>query len=140
MGSSSETQMTPTQVSDEEASLFAMQLASASVLPMVLKSAIELDLLEIIAKAGTGAYLSPSEIASQLPTINPDSPVLVDLILRLLASYSVLTCTLRTLPSGKIERLYGTAPVCKFLTKNEDGDSLAALCLLNQDRVLMESW
>lgn len=140
MGSSGETQMTPTQVSDEEANLFAMQLASASVLPMVLKSAIELDLLEIIAKAGPGAYLSPAEIASQLPTKNPDAPVIVDRILRLLASYSVLTYSLRTLPDGKIERLYGTAPVCKFLTKNEEGVSLAALSLMNQDKVLMESW
>ncbi|KAF2299180.1 hypothetical protein GH714_030908 [Hevea brasiliensis] len=90
MDSTSETQMTPTQVSDEEANLFAMQLASASVLPMVLKSAIELDLLEIMAK--------------------------------------------------EVERLYGLAPVCKFLTKNEDGVSFAALCLMNQDKVLMESW
>ncbi|KAJ9174253.1 hypothetical protein P3X46_017297 [Hevea brasiliensis] len=140
MDSTSETQMTPTQVSDEEANLFAMQLASASVLPMVLKSAIELDLLEIMAKAGPGAFLSPSDIASQLPTTNPDAPVMLDRILRLLASYSILTYSLRNLPDGKVERLYGLAPVCKFLTKNEDGVSFAALCLMNQDKVLMESW
>ncbi|GMY07636.1 caffeic acid 3-O-methyltransferase [Fagus crenata] len=140
MGSTGETQMTPTQVSDEEANLFAMQLASASVLPMVLKSAIELDLLEIIAKAGPGAYLSPSEISSQLPTSNPDAPVIVDRILRLLTSYSILTYSLRTLPNGRIERLYGAGPVCKFLTKNEDGVSIAPLCLMNQDKILMESW
>ncbi|XP_015878697.1 caffeic acid 3-O-methyltransferase [Ziziphus jujuba] len=140
MGSTGETQMTPTQVSDEEANLFAMQLASASVLPMVLKSAIELDLLEIIAKAGPGAFVSPSDIASQLPTKNPDASVVLDRILRLLASYSILTYSLRTLPDGKVERLYGLGPVCKFLTKNEDGVSIAPLCLMNQDKVLMESW
>ncbi|MBA0773572.1 hypothetical protein Gotri_008839 [Gossypium trilobum] len=140
MGSISETQMTPTQVSDEEANLFAMQLASASVLPMVLKSAIELDLLEIMAKAGPGAFLSPKEVASKLPTTNPDAPVMLDRILRLLASYNVLTCSLRTLPDGKVERLYGLGPVCKFLTKNEDGVTLSALSLMNQDKVLMESW
>ncbi|KAH7543712.1 hypothetical protein JRO89_XS15G0004000 [Xanthoceras sorbifolium] len=103
--------MTPTQVSDEEANLFAMQLTSASVLPMVLKSAIELDLLEIIAKAGPAAHLSPTEVASQLPTTNPDAPIMLDRILRLLASYSILTCSLRTLPDGKVERIYGLAPV-----------------------------
>ncbi|OAY59596.1 caffeic acid 3-O-methyltransferase [Manihot esculenta] len=140
MGSTAETQMTPTQISDEEANLFAMQLTSASVLPMVLKSAIELDLLEIIGKAGPGAFLSPTDIASQLPTSNPDAPVMLDRILRLLASYSILKFSLRTLPDGKVERLYGLAPVCKFLTKNEDGVSIAALCLMNQDKVLMESW
>lgn len=141
MGSTgSETQMTPTQVSDEEANLFAMQLASASVLPMVLKAAIELDLLEIMAKAGPGAFLSPGEVAAQLPTQNPEAPVMLDRIFRLLASYSVLTCTLRDLPDGKVERLYGLAPVCKFLVKNEDGVSIAALNLMNQDKILMESW
>ncbi|KAK8586036.1 hypothetical protein V6N13_130562 [Hibiscus sabdariffa] len=140
MGSTGETQMTPTQVSDEEANLFAMQLASASVLPMVLKSAIELDLLEIMAKAGPGASLSPKEVASKLPTTNPDAPVMLDRILRLLASYSILTCSLRNLPDGKVERLYGLGPVCKFLTKNEDGVTLSALSLMNQDKVLMESW
>ncbi|KAF5743429.1 putative caffeic acid O-methyltransferase [Tripterygium wilfordii] len=140
MDSTGETQMTPTHVSDEEANLFAMQLTSASVLPMVLKSALELDLLEIINKAGPGAYLSPADIASHLPTNNPDAPVMLDRILRLLASYSILTCSLRTLPDGKVDRLYGLAPVCKFLTKNQDGVSIAPLSLMNQDKVLMESW
>ncbi|KAF3660775.1 Caffeic acid 3-O-methyltransferase [Capsicum annuum] len=42
---------------EHEAFVFAMQLASASVLPMVLKSALELDLLEIMAKAGQGHSL-----------------------------------------------------------------------------------
>lgn len=135
------TDMTPTEISsDEQAGMFAMQLASSSVLPMVLKSALELDLLEIIAKAGAGAFLSPSEIAAQLPTHNPDAPVMLDRILRLLATYAIVKCTLRNLPDGGLERLYGLAPVCKFLTKNEDGVSVAGLCLMNQDKVLMESW
>ncbi|GMP25054.1 hypothetical protein CsSME_00002102 [Camellia sinensis var. sinensis] len=138
MGSTSETQTIHTD--EEEACLFAMQLASASVLPMVLKSAIELDLLEIMAKAGPGAYVSPSEVAAQLPTKNPDAAVMLDRILRLLTSYSVLNCTLRDLPNGGVERLYGLAPVCKFLTRNADGVSMAPLLLMNQDKVLMESW
>lgn len=136
----SETQITPTHVSDEEANLFAMQLASASVLPMILKTALELDLLEIIAKAGPGAHLSPLDIASQLPTNNPDAPVMLDRILRLLACYNILTCKLRTLEDGKVQRLYGLATVAKYLVKNEDGVSISALNLMNQDKVLMESW
>ncbi|XP_076957827.1 caffeic acid 3-O-methyltransferase-like [Bidens hawaiensis] len=122
---------------EEEAFLFAMQLASASVLPMVLKSAIELDLLEAIAKAGPGAYVSPAHLAAQLPkTDNPEAPVMLDRICRLLASNNVLTCTLKE--GG--ERLYGLAPVCKYLVKNEDGVSMAPLLLMNQDKILMESW
>lgn len=52
-------------VSDEEAQLFAMQMASASVLPMVLKAAIELDLLEIIGRGGEGlCYPHPKSLPS----------------------------------------------------------------------------
>ncbi|KAG9455446.1 hypothetical protein H6P81_008350 [Aristolochia fimbriata] len=125
---------------DNEACMFAMQLASLSVLPMSLKAAIELDVLEIIAKAGPGAHLSPSEIASQLPTRNPEAPAMLDRILRLLASYSVLTCSLVDVPDGAVQRRYGLAPVCKFLVKNRDGVSISPLVLMNQDKVLMESW
>ncbi|KAI4325032.1 hypothetical protein MLD38_030463 [Melastoma candidum] len=142
MGSSGEaTQMTPVEVSDEDTILYAMQLVSGSIIPMVLKSAIELDLLEIIARAGPGSSLSPSEVASQLPTTNPDNaPVMLERILRLLASYKILTCSSRELPGGKTEHAYGLGPVAKFLTKNQDGVSVAPLCLMNQDKVLMESW
>ncbi|KAJ6410905.1 hypothetical protein OIU84_007624 [Salix udensis] len=139
MGSTGEAQMSPAQALNEDANS-ALLLVSSSVLPMVLKTAIELDLLEIMAKAGPGAFMSPSDIASHLPTKNPDAPAMLDRILRLLASYSILTCSVRDLPDGKVERIYGLASVCKFLTKNEDGGSLGPLCLMNQDKVLMESW
>ncbi|KAL8127678.1 hypothetical protein AgCh_014547 [Apium graveolens] len=59
---------------------------------MVLKAAIELDLLEIIAKAGPDAYVTPNEVASMLPTSNLDAPIMIDRILRVLASYSILKC------------------------------------------------
>ncbi|KAF3644273.1 Caffeic acid 3-O-methyltransferase [Capsicum annuum] len=93
-----------------------------------------------MAKAGPGAFISPSEIAAQLPTKNPEAPVMLDRMFRLLATYSVLNCTLRTLPDSRVERLYSLAPVCKFLTKNVDGVFVAPLLLMNQDKVLMESW
>lgn len=125
---------------DDEACLLAMQLATASILPMVLKTAIELDLLEIIAKAGSGAYVTPTELASLLPTSNPDAPVMLDRILRVLACYSVLECKLKELDNGQVERTYALAPVCKYLTRNEDGVSMAPLSLLYQDRILLESW
>ncbi|KAL5750012.1 hypothetical protein ACOSP7_024615 [Xanthoceras sorbifolium] len=51
-----------------------MQLTSASILPMVLKSTIELDLLEIIAKASRAAHLSPTEVADQLRCSNNARP------------------------------------------------------------------
>ncbi|KAF6137638.1 hypothetical protein GIB67_030530 [Kingdonia uniflora] len=135
-----QTKASPKDHEEEEACLYAMQLASFSVVPMVLKSAIELDVLEIITKFGPGAHITPSAIASKLPTTNPEAHVMLDRMLRLLASYKVLTCTMHTLEDGRVERLYGVAPVCKFLVKNEDGVSMAPLVLMNQDKVLMESW
>ncbi|CAN6564652.1 unnamed protein product [Malus baccata var. baccata] len=140
MGSTREAQMTPTQVSDEETNLFAMQLANTPFLPMVLKAALELDLLEIMAKAGPGTFVSPTDLASQLPTKNPNDPVMLDRMMHLLVSYSIFTYSLNTLPDDNVERLYGLGPICKFLTKNEDGVSIAPLCLMSQDKVLMESW
>ncbi|KAJ9679905.1 hypothetical protein PVL29_021721 [Vitis rotundifolia] len=126
--------------SEEEEFAHATLLANGSVLPMVLKAALQLDLLEIIAKAGPGAFVSASEIAAQIRTNNPKAPVMVDRILCLLATDRVVKCSPRDSPDGGVERLYGLGPVCKYLTRNEDGVSVAPLVLMNQDQVLMESW
>ncbi|KAL3820190.1 hypothetical protein ACJIZ3_006095 [Penstemon smallii] len=126
-------------LSEEEACLFAGQLAAGSVLPMVLKSAIELDLLELIKKAA-GQNASASQLAAQLPTNNPDAATMIDRILGFLAAHSVVNCSLEALPngSGGVERRYSLLPVSKFLTKNEDGVSLASISLMVHDRVLMD--
>ncbi|KAJ0113218.1 hypothetical protein Patl1_00699 [Pistacia atlantica] len=97
----------------EESFAYAIQLATGSVLPMTLKAAIDLDIFEIIAKAGPGAKLSASEIASQMSAQSKDAPMMVDRILRLLSSHSVLTCYVVGL-----ERLYGLAPVSKAQLKD----------------------
>ncbi|XP_073064301.1 caffeic acid 3-O-methyltransferase 2-like [Primulina eburnea] len=125
---------------DEASFLFAMQLASASVLPNVLKVALELDLLELMKNKGPDAFISPRELAAEIPTNNPEAHNMVDRILRLLASYSILNCRVKTLPDGGVERLYSLAPICKFYTKNDDGVSLAPLLIMNLDRVHLETW
>ncbi|KAL8519639.1 hypothetical protein ACS0TY_010535 [Phlomoides rotata] len=125
--------------SEEEACAFAMQLVTASVLPAALKTAIELDLLELIKKAGS---VSPAELAAQIPTTNPEAPVMLDRILRLLAANNILDCKLRTLPAADagVERLYSLSPLSKFLTRNNHGYSLAPLLLISQDKILMQIW
>ncbi|KAL9253902.1 Caffeic acid 3-O-methyltransferase-like protein [Drosera capensis] len=126
---------------DDELWSHAMTIISGSVYAMVLKTAIELDVLEIIKRAGPGAYLSPEEITAQLPAAaNPDAATTLDRVLRLLSSYSIPTCALRSLPGGGVQRLSGLAPVCKYLTKNEDGVSLAPFHLLPQDKDVMSAW
>ncbi|PIA46460.1 hypothetical protein AQUCO_01500181v1 [Aquilegia coerulea] len=125
---------------EEDSFLFALQLSSALVLPVAMQVAIELDVFEIIAKAGPDAQLSSKHIASYLPTTNENVADMLDRILRLLTSYSVLTSSLVTHDNGLVERLYGLAPVCKYFIQNVDGVSLSPLLLLNQDKVYTESW
>ncbi|KAL2335359.1 hypothetical protein Fmac_016572 [Flemingia macrophylla] len=129
-------------VSDEEAFLFAMELAGACAVPMVLKSALELGILETIAKSGPGAYLSASQIVYEIPTIkNPEAPAMLERMFSLLACYNILTCSLQPqLHGGKAERHYGLHPKAKYLVNNEDGVSLASFVLMEHDKVLTDSW
>ncbi|KAE8100276.1 hypothetical protein FH972_018191 [Carpinus fangiana] len=118
---------------DDDACLYAMQVSTSQIFPMVLTAAIELNLFDIIAstlRANRDAYASTSEIASQLPTKNPDAPSLLDRMLRLLATYSLLTCSLRTCEDGRVERLYGISPAGKFYVQNEDGGHLSSMALM----------
>ncbi|ESR59091.1 hypothetical protein CICLE_v10017649mg, partial [Citrus x clementina] len=124
---------------DEQDFLLAMELASGAVLPMTMKSATELGLLEIMAKVSP-TQLSSSEIASQLPTNNKKTPIILDRMLRLLASYSFLTCNLVSNKDGSVQRLYGLTPVSKYFVPNKDGVSLAPTLLIIQDKISMDSW
>ncbi|XP_042509377.1 caffeic acid 3-O-methyltransferase-like [Macadamia integrifolia] len=121
---------------EEESELLAMQMVSASVTPMVLKAAMDLHVFDIIAEAGPGACLSPLEIASRLPTQNPDAPCLLDRMLRLLVSHSLLTCTV----ISHDHRIYGLAPASKLFIKDKDGGSLAPMFHIVQDQAIIKSW
>ncbi|OAY44497.1 caffeic acid 3-O-methyltransferase 1 [Manihot esculenta] len=127
-------------IDGEEDALFAMQLATISILPVVLRTTLELDLLEIMAEKGEGGQSSASELASRLPTKNPDAPSIVERMLRLLASYSILTCSTVTDEQGNAQNLYGLAPVCKFFTKDIDGVSLAPYAISLMSRPAIGSW
>ncbi|TXG60279.1 hypothetical protein EZV62_014852 [Acer yangbiense] len=139
MASTVETQPnsnTQQEVEEEEANYsYAHNLAMSVVIPLAMRTAVELDVFEIIGKAGPGAKLSASDIATQIPTTNPNAPNMLDRILRLLASYRVLDCSI----SGG-ERLYGISCVSKYFVSNEDGVSLAPFLLLPLQSVYLESW
>ncbi|OMO70100.1 O-methyltransferase, family 2 [Corchorus olitorius] len=125
--------------SDQESFSYAMQLVNSSALPMCLHAAIQLEIFEIIAKAGPDAKLSPQEIAAKLPvpTKNPNAPLMLDSLLRLLASYSVLGCSLA---DDSLQRVYSLAPVSKFFVRNEDGASLGPLVALVHDSIFLDTW
>ncbi|KAL0314295.1 UNVERIFIED_CONTAM: Caffeic acid 3-O-methyltransferase [Sesamum angustifolium] len=112
---------------DQEAGALALAACVSHIFPMALDAAIQLDLFEIIARAGAGALLSPSDIASQLPTSHDGAAAVLDSLLRLLATHSLLTCSVSKLEDGGIERRYGLAPAGKFFVGDENGVSFAQL-------------
>ncbi|KAK4391101.1 Caffeic acid 3-O-methyltransferase [Sesamum angolense] len=112
---------------DEEAGALALAACVSHIFPMALDAAIQLDLFEIIARAGVGALLSPSDIASQLPTSHDGAAAVLDSLLRLLATHSLVTCSVSKLENGGTERRYGLAPAGKFFVGDENGVSFAQL-------------
>ncbi|KAG6493140.1 hypothetical protein ZIOFF_048117 [Zingiber officinale] len=125
--------MAPPQLSPEEEEQEcsrAFHLSYAAALPMVLKTAIELGLLEMLVEAGPTSVLSSEELAARLPTTNPAAADMVERILRLLAANAIVGCAT---DCGR--RKYSAAPICKYLVQNDDGGTVANLVLLHQDQL-----
>ncbi|KAL3498331.1 hypothetical protein ACH5RR_041063 [Cinchona calisaya] len=138
---STQAKIDPKEEDEEQCFASAMQLVTGAWVPLVLNAVVRLDVLEIIAKAGPGAQLSPSEIASQISTKNPDAAITLDRMLALLASYSVLTCSVVDAGAGaQYERRYGLAPVAKYLVKQQFGAPLRPLLEYLLDKEMMDSW
>ncbi|XP_030443732.1 inositol 4-methyltransferase-like [Syzygium oleosum] len=129
---------------EEEVGKLAFQLAGAMVFPMVLKSALELNIIDSLVSAG--GFLSPAEIASRVGAKNPEAPVMVDRMMRYLVSHSVIKWRARRSDGEGDEdgdggeREYGAGPMCRFLAKDEEGGAVGPMFLLLHDRVFMESW
>lgn len=130
------------ELEDEEAFSYAMQLGVSTVLSMSLQSAAELGVFDVLQKAGPGAKLSSKEIASQLSCKNPEAPLMLDRVLRLLASNSILKCTVLHDDQnlGSFQMLYSMAPVAKFFARDSDGFSLGPVMALIQDNIFLQSW
>lgn len=129
---------------EEESFAYAIQLAISIALPMALQCAIELGVFEVLQKAGKDNYLSADDIVSRLTNINnPKASKMLDRILALLASHSVLNW--RIIPHednhfDSFQRHYSITCVAKFFTPNSDGVSLTPLIALNNDKVILASW
>ncbi|XP_030467765.1 caffeic acid 3-O-methyltransferase-like [Syzygium oleosum] len=133
-----------TSSEDEDEFLFAMEMNALIGIPMVLKAAVELGILEMLAEggpSGSAPPLSPAEIASRLSTKNPEAPVTLDRMMRLLASNSILSCTLAHGPDGDTRRLYGLGPRSKYFMRARGASTFAApLLLLLTDKVMTSGW
>lgn len=114
-----------------------MVLGSNVVFPAALNAAIELKVFEIIAKESSkesGGFMSTHEIPSKLPTQEPsDLPNRLDRLLRLLASYSLLTLSTRTNEVGSTHTVYGISPPGEYFVDQNGAGYLASftsfLCL-----------
>nr|AJP60197.1 flavonol 3-O-methyltransferase [Dysosma versipellis] len=120
--------------------VLAMEVMNSLAFPMTMRAIVDLGVLDIIAKAGEGAQLSPSEIAAQLATKNPEAADMLDRMMRLLACHSILNCSISIREDGKVERLYGLEPVCKYYVKDKNGSSFAPCLALMQHPDLVQSW
>ncbi|CAH8392708.1 unnamed protein product [Eruca vesicaria subsp. sativa] len=131
------------EVDEKMVSLQAECIVNTVAFPMVLKAAFELGVIDTVAAAGDGAWLSPYEIARSLPTkpTNPEAPVLLDRMLRLLVSHSILKCRMVEGKENGMERVYATEPVCKSFLRDSDGyGSLVSLFMLLQSEVVFKTW
>lgn len=120
----------------------ARSLMNFIPLQMTLEAAIELNVFSIIAKSGpTGSHLTAKEIASQIPTLNPNSARNLDRILRMLAVHSLLSTSLK--PSADNEalqdRAYGLTKETLCLVPDENGVSLAPLISFNCELDIVKS-
>ncbi|XP_039154688.1 caffeic acid 3-O-methyltransferase-like [Eucalyptus grandis] len=93
-----------TTAQEDEEYLFAFKQNMISCFPLVLKATIELGILKLLFESS--AQLSPTQIASRLSIKNPDAGGTIDRILRLLASFSFLSCTLTQDKAGRPERMF----------------------------------
>ncbi|KAK9075133.1 hypothetical protein SSX86_003453 [Deinandra increscens subsp. villosa] len=125
--------------SSEDHFSYAMELTTSTSLAMVLVNTIKLKVLDSIAEAGPDARLLSHDIASRLAIPNQDAPNMLDRMLRLLASHSIVTCTEEVHETRRV-RVYGLTPVAKYFIPNEDGASLGPLMQLSQDKVFIDSW
>ncbi|KAL3724359.1 hypothetical protein ACJRO7_029521 [Eucalyptus globulus] len=126
-----------TTAQEDEEYLFAFKQNMISCVPLVLKATIELGILKLLFESS--AQLSPTQIASRLSIKNPGAGVTIDRILRLLASFSFLSCTLTQDKAGRPERMYGLGPLGKYYV-SEEGASMAPWLLLLFDEVSLRSW
>ncbi|XP_010687485.3 cathecol O-methyltransferase 1 [Beta vulgaris subsp. vulgaris] len=132
------------EVEDDDANFVAATLIMQSgTLSMAMKAAVELNIFDIMAKAGLDRLLSPKEIVAELPASqNPDAASMLDRVLRLLACHSVVSCSFEHTAAvgGGVERRYGLSPISKFFVGDENGVSLGPFLSLTEDPIVRASW
>lgn len=131
------------QEEEEDALAFCMDKVVSFVLPMVLRTSFELGLFDILAKAGEDAKLSAQDIALQIGSKNPEAPAMLDRLLSLLVSHSLLSCSVSQQEPQNLElpqKFYSLTPRSKYFVADSDGVSLGSSVALLLDQVFYKSW
>ncbi|KAK7258429.1 hypothetical protein RIF29_24006 [Crotalaria pallida] len=122
---------------NEEALTFGLEVLGSLTFPIALLSTINLGVFEIIAKAGEGAKLSAKVIAIEIGTNNKEAPLMLDRLLRMMVSHSVLNCSVH---EDTQTILYSLSPKSKYFVNDADGVSLGPVMALPLDKVFSQSW
>ncbi|KAK9093729.1 hypothetical protein Scep_025198 [Stephania cephalantha] len=125
---------------EEEDFFYAMTMATSITIPWTIKAAVDLEVFDIISKAGPDAYLSASEIVSHHKTENPNAAHMLERILCFLVSHSLLTCKVVTLESGHVQRRYGLTRASKHFPIRDDGVSLSWLPMMAATKEYLAAW
>ncbi|KAK1385924.1 Flavone 3'-O-methyltransferase 1 [Heracleum sosnowskyi] len=127
---------------DQEAFLAALQIVNSSTVHGVLSALLELNVFDIIAQnAGYNGYHHPDEIASNLPTKNPEASGMLDHMLRLLATHSIIKCKLVT-DSGNalLTRSYGLTSISQYFVQGQDGPCLVPYHQFVHHKEMQNCW
>ncbi|KAL8092873.1 trans-anol O-methyltransferase 1-like [Apium graveolens] len=127
---------------DQEGFLTAMQIVNSSTVHGVLSALFDLNVFDIIAeKAGYDGYLHPDEIVSNLPTKNPEASDMLDRMLRLLASHSIIKCKLvKNSGNALLTRSYGLTLISQYFVQGQDGPCLVPYHRFCHHKEMQNSW
>lgn len=135
MDISSKDQIKKIMSKEEEDVLSVMQLPIGLALNMVLKVTMELGIFDLLS---SDTQLSSSQIASKIPTKNPQAPIMIEKILSFLASQSLLKFNLSK--EDENGPFYSLTPLSRNLVSNKDGVSIVPTFLLINDQAMVNSW
>ncbi|KAL3336319.1 hypothetical protein AABB24_032190 [Solanum stoloniferum] len=76
----------------------------------------------------------------KFPQKNPNASLVLERILRFLASQSFLTCNITKDDDGNVHTSYNLTPLSQSLISDKDGTSIAPFLLLSTDPVAVNSW
>nr|BAO79383.1 hypothetical plant O-methyltransferase [Anthriscus sylvestris] len=122
---------------DQEAFLKAMAIVSAPTVQGVLTTLCELKVFDIMMqKVGLDGYLTPNEIATNLAAKNPDASNMLDRMLCLLASHSIIKCK----SEKDLTRSFGLTSISKYYVQDQNEHSLAPAHLFTYHKAVQLSW